>query len=335
MSARRPALLLGILLALAALPASLGAQDKGTTGWGTEVDPSKTAPVPAPAPGSGWDTRPAPPPGPAPNTTVVPRAGAEPSPAMADVQFVAQLTADGQRIDQGLVWRVFTSKLGADGKPRLVSIHRDPTPMVRLPVGEYFISVAFGRAHLTRRVALKTGPAVLETFVLNAGGLRVQAVLTSGGPVPDRTIRYEIYSGERNQSGERDLVMASAKPGVVIRLNAGFYHIVSTYGDANSIVRTEVSVEAGKLTEAVISHAAARVAFRLVERAGGEALPDTGWTIQTSQGTVVKQNVAAITSHILAPGSYKVTARHGGKTITREFSVTAGEPVMIELSVTP
>ena len=207
--------------------------------------------------------------------------------------------------------------------------------MVRLPVGEYFISVAFGRAHLTRRVALKTGPAVLETFVLNAGGLRVQAVLTRGGPVPDRTIRYEIYSGERNQSGERDLVMASAKPGVVIRLNAGFYHIVSTYGDANSIVRTEVSVEAGKLTEAVISHAAARVAFRLVERAGGEALPDTGWTIQTSQGTVVKQNVAAITSHILAPGSYKVTARHGGKTITREFSVTAGEPVMIELSVTP
>jgi hypothetical protein len=326
-------MLLGALLAMAPAitPGSVGAQEKGATGWGTEVEASKTAP----APGSGWETKPAPPPSAVPNTTVVPRAGAEPAPVLSEVQLIAQLTEDGQRIDQGLVWRVFTSKPGVDGKPRLISLHRDPTPMLRLPVGDYFISVAFGRAHLTRRVGLKPGAAVLETFVLNAGGLRVQAVLTSGGPVPDRTIRYEIYSGERNQSGERDLIMASAKPGVVIRLNAGFYHIVSTYGDANSIVRTEVSVEAGKLTEAVISHAAARIAFRLVERAGGEALPDTSWIIQSAQGAAVKQNVAAITSHILAPGSYKVTARHGGKTVTSEFTVTAGEPAMIELIVPP
>ncbi len=76
-------------------------------------------------------------------------------------------------------------------------------------------------------------------------------------------------------------MLIHAKPNVIIRLNAGIYHIVSTYGDANAKVEADVNVEAGKLTEATVSHSAARVTFKLVTRIGGEALPDTQWTVQT------------------------------------------------------
>ena len=84
------------------------------------------------------------------------------------------------------------------------------------------------------------------------------------------------------------------KPDVVIRLNAGIYRIVSTYGDANAQVEADVTVEAGKLSEATVSHSAARVTFKLVAREGGEALPDTQWTVQTADGEVVKRSVGAL-----------------------------------------
>ena len=83
---------------------------------------------------------------------------------------------------------------------------------------------------------------------------------------------YDIYSDERDKYGQRMRVMSGAKPGLVTRLNAGIYSIVGTYGDANAIARADVTVEAGKLTEATLTHAAARVTFKLVTRAGGDAI---------------------------------------------------------------
>ncbi|MCK9912438.1 hypothetical protein MXD81_25005, partial [Microbacteriaceae bacterium K1510] len=82
------------------------------------------------------------------------------------------------------------------------------------------------------------------------------------------------------------------------------YRIVSRYGDANAKVEADVTVEAGKLTEATISHSAARVTFKLVTRIGGEALPDTQWTVQTPDGQMVLQSIGALPTHILAPGTY-------------------------------
>ena len=89
------------------------------------------------------------------------------------LSLVALLTQDGQSIEQGLVWRVFRDRPGPDGKPRLVSTHREASPVLRLEPGEYVVNVAFGRANLTRKVTVSGERAVQERFVLNAGGLRL------------------------------------------------------------------------------------------------------------------------------------------------------------------
>ncbi len=271
------------------------------------------------------------------NTTVIPRSGGDKdAPAATEttqVHLVALLTADGQRIDQGLVWRVFRERADPDGKTKLLNTYRDASPVLKLKPGDYVINAAFGRAHLTRKVTVQPGAAgpAVEQFVLNAGGLRVTALI-GGKPAQAGSVTYSIYS-DLDQSDSRRLIMTGAKPALVMRLNAGIYHIVSTYGDVNATVASDVTVEAGKLTEATIAHAAAKATFKLVSRAGGEALPDTQWSIQTPQGDQIKESIGALPTHILAPGTYTVVARWQGKAFQREFTLTDGEMTQVEVII--
>ena len=97
--------------------------------------------------------------------------------------------------------------------------------------------------------------------------------------------------------------MKGAKPGLIIRLNSGIYHIKSTYGGANATVEANVTVEAGKLTEAAVNHSAGKVTFKLVRKEGGEALARTRWHIQTSDGRTIAKSIGAFPTHILAGGT--------------------------------
>ena len=285
----------------------------------------------------GTNSRPSPA---APNTTVIPwQPSTKPKPGKSadhdqtQVTLVALLTQDGQRIDSGLVWRVFKHE-GDDAAPghnELVVTRREASPVLRLPPRDYFVNAAFGRAHLTRRITVKAGVQSVEPFVLNAGGLRVTALVNNGESVPSNSVSYDIFSDERDQFGNRARILSGARPGVIVRLNSGIYHVVSTYGDANAHVSADVTVEAGKLTEASVTHSAAKTTFKLVTRAGGEALPDTHWKILDISGEVVTESVGALPTHILAPGQYTAMARSGGQVFRRNFSVTGGDVAEIEV----
>ncbi|MGE0851362.1 MAG: hypothetical protein AB7O44_17340 [Hyphomicrobiaceae bacterium] len=270
-----------------------------------------------------------------PNTTVVPRSAPEARPAApnggGNLSLVALLTQDGQSIDQGLVWRVYADRPAADGQLKLLSTHREANPAMRLAPGDYVVNVAFGRAHLTRKITVPAEGPAQERFVLNAGGLRLIPALASGEAISDKAVSYDIYSDERDKYGQRMRVMSGAKPGLVTRLNAGIYSVVGTYGDANAIARADVTVEAGKLTEATLTHAAARVTFKLVTRVGGDAIADTQWNVANARGETVKESVGALPTHIFAPGTYTVSARNAGEVFNSTFAVQAGQVVQVEV----
>lgn len=305
-------------LAAAMIAFGLAAQPAGaqTTGWQTDTEPR--------AKGDG-------------NTTVVPRAGGEAKGQPATGQGAAQLTlsalvsAEGQPIQQGLVWRVYQDTGEGEAKAKLVATHREAGPVLRLSPGPYYINAAFGRANLTRRVTLAAGQAAAEQFILNAGGLKLAAVLDKDQPAPANSVVYDIYSDERDQFGHRTKIMTGAKPGLIIRLNAGIYQVASTYGDANATVRADVTVEAGKLTLATVKHTAARVTFKLVARVGGEALADTQWVLHTRAGELVKESVGALPNHIIAPGAYTIIAKNGQRVFKRDFAVHAGDIAQVEV----
>ena len=92
-----------------------------------------------------------------------------------------------------------------------------------------------------------------------------------------------------------------------------------------------MTVEAGKLTEATLTHAAAKVTFKLVARAGGDAIADTQWTIANALGETVKESVGALPTHVLAPGAYTVSAKNAGEVFQRKFTVQAGDAVQVEV----
>ncbi len=273
----------------------------------------------APAPGQTEVAVKAPPPTPTQPSLPVP------------VTFKALLTDAGPKLQSGLIWRVFREAAGADGRRQLVSTHREAMPTAALLPGEYLVNAAYGLSNLTRKIKVESGRSLEETFVLNTGGLKLAAVLANGEPLPAESVHFDILSDEEDQFGNRHTILGDAKPGVVIRLNAGAYHIVSLYGDANATVRADVTVEPGKLTEATVKHAASKVTFKLVQGLGGEALADTQWSILTKTGDVVKENAGALPTCILAAGTYAVVARHGSATYTRSFDVGTGQSEQIEV----
>jgi hypothetical protein len=248
----------------------------------------------------------------------------------AQVRMVARLTSDGQEIEEGLIWRVFWHAPGDSVRTTQVTMKQEARPTFKLKVGDYIVNASLGRAHITRKVTVTGGvePPV-EEFVLNAGGLKLKA-LVSGIEAPSNAVSYAIYS-DRDQTDNRRLVLSAARPNVTVRLNAGIYHIVSTYGDCNAVVQSDVTVEAGKISEATVTHSAAKATFKLVQRAGGEALPDTEWTIQTPQGAEIKESVGALPTHILAPGSYTIVAKSQGREFQRDITLANGETAQVEL----
>lgn len=296
---------------------------------------SMASPSISPAQQPQPDRRPAAAPtAPTTNTSVIERSG-PPQAKRSELVLSALLTTAGPLIDQGLVWRVYQAPANTGASeptpPKLLETRRDAAPSIPLPPGDYVVNVAFGRANITRRLTLSAGASLTEKFVLDAGGLRIKAALATGEPMPDTSVAYDVYAAEADQLGNRAKIVSAARPGLIMRLNAGPYQIVSLWGDANAIVRADITVEAGKLLEATVAHHGAKITFKLVERAGGEAVADTQWVVQTPQGETVVESSGALPTHILAAGTYIVSARHSGRTFRSEFVLEPGDPVQVEV----
>lgn len=251
---------------------------------------------------------------------------------LLDVELEAKLTKDGEPMQQGLSWRVFSPFPGDDGKLPLVASSEGGSAAFQLVPGDYFVNVAFGRAGATKKLYIPTSGTVdKQVLVLDAGGLVLNAVSGPDVRIPPGELSFSVYSAEVRDDGERGLVMADVKPDTVVRLNAGTYHVVSAYGEVNAAIRADIQVEAGKLTQATIQHRAAKITLKLVAEEGGEAIADTAWSILTSAGDIVSESLSAFPTMVLAEGEYTAIARNKDKIFQRDFSVGAGRNTDVEV----
>jgi hypothetical protein len=252
--------------------------------------------------------------------------------AAKDVRFEARLTANGEPMQDGLAWRVFSPLAGQDGKLPLVASSDGGSAAFQLAPGDYFVNVAFGRAGVTKKITVPSdGEVTRQTLVLDAGGFVLNAVAGTDQRIPPTQLSFSVYSSEVRENGDRALVMSEVKPNTIVRLAAGTYHVVSEYGEVNAVVRADIQVEAGKLTQAVLQHKAAQVTLKLVSQAGGEAIADTAWSVLTAAGDVVSESVSAFPSMVLAEGDYLAIARNKDKIYQRDFSVRAGRNADVEV----
>lgn len=246
------------------------------------------------------------------------------------VTLSARLTDDGPFIPNGLVWRVFDTTTDETGELALVAKSEEGTATLSLPPGEYIMHVAYGRAQASDTIFVEPGPNT-HTIIFEVGGLRLDALISGDVPIPSDLLRFDIYSDGPNG---RMTVAENVPPGELLHLNAGIYSIVSRFGPINALVRSELRVEPGQITEATLYHRAAQVTLRLVSEAGGEAIADVEWTIQTPAGETIFSDIGAFPATVLAEGDYLALAKLGENVYNREFEIVAGSPREVEILTT-
>jgi hypothetical protein len=232
----------------------------------------------------------------------------------------ATFSDSGKPIQSGLVWRIFEDK-GDVTQPLVVARSSSPRPRFTLAPGNYIVHVAYGFASASKRLSVQTG-ALAETLPISAGALRLKGAVGDTG-IPSNQVSFSVYVPIGSNSEGR-LVLANGHAGDMIRLPEGTYHVVSTYGDANAIMRADLKVDAGRVTEATLNHRAAVVTLKLVASEGGEAFAGTTFSVLTPGGDVIREAIGAFPSVTLAEGDYVLIARHDGKVHTREFKVESG-----------
>jgi hypothetical protein len=234
-----------------------------------------------------------------------------------------------QPINGGLVWRIYPAKPDVTGVFRSVREERNPSPMLMLPPGDYVVHASLGLASAARTVRLRNEPA-REVFELPAGGIRIEGRV-GDVPIPAGQISFDIFHGSQFEPGDKSPVAQGVMTGDVVVVPEGTYHIVSNYGDSNAVVRSDIRVQVGKLTDITVTHRAAVIMLKLVGEPGGEALANTSWTVLTPGGDVIKESIGAFPKVVLAEGDYRAIARNEGKTFERDFKVNTGVDGEIEL----
>lgn len=250
-------------------------------------------------------------------------------PAQGMLSLSAKYGKDLPIINGGLVWRVYADRPDESGAFKLIREDRGATPNLALPPGGYVVHVALGLVSAVRPVTLKTDTD-RETFLLPAGGLRIEGRVGSS-KIPQNQLSFSIYKGSQFEVGERAPLLPSVPSGDVVLMQEGTYYIVSNYGDANSVVRSDIRVQAGKLTDVTITHRAAVITLKLVGDKGGEALANTAWSILTPGGDVIKESIGAFPRMVLSEGEYRAIAKNEGKMFERTFNVVNGVDGEIEV----
>ena len=289
----------------------------------TPASPLQLAPPPAqpvvlPPPASALPQAP-------PGASTVPMV----PPGQVALMVNARFGRDPLPITGGLHWRIYPDKPDATGIFRLLKEERAAAPIFVLPPGGYVVHVSFGLATAAKKVQLRA-ETVRESFDLVAGGARFEGRV-GDSRIPPGQITFDVFRGSQFEGDDKRALASGISTTDVLLLPEGTYHIVSNYGDSNATVRSDIRVQAGKLTDVVVNHRAAVITLKLVNERGGEALANTQWSVLTPGGDVVKEAIGAFPKVILAEGEYSVVARNEGKTFNGKFKVEPGVDREIEV----
>jgi hypothetical protein len=231
-------------------------------------------------------------------------------------------------IPSGLVWRIFPLRPDANGSYRAIREDRTASPTLQLPVGDYVVYVSCGLASAARVVHVKD--TTREVFELPAGGIRLEGRVGDAKIAPT-AITFDVFPGSQFEPGAKTPLAQGVVTGDVVVVPEGNYYIVSNYGDTNAVVRSDIRVQTGKLTEVTVSHRAALITLKLVSEHGGDAIANTTWSVITPGGDVIKESTGVFPRIVLAEGDYRAIARNEGRTFERDFKVFTGVDGEVEV----
>jgi hypothetical protein len=261
-----------------------------------------------------------------------PAAAPQPAPALAPVPVVppgqvalylsARFGRDMPPVPGGIVWRVFSDKPDPTGAMRPIREDKTASPTLLLPPGGYIVHATMGHTQALKKVQLRA-ETVREVFDIPAGGIRIEGKV-GDARIAAGQIHFDIFKGSQFEPGDKRPLTQNVGTGDVMLVPEGTYHIVSHYGDGNAVVRSDIRVQAARVTDVTVNHRAAVITLKLVGSEGGEAIANTQWSVLTPGGDVIKESIGAFPRVVLAEGDYRVIARNDGRSFQHEFKVVPG-----------
>jgi hypothetical protein len=230
------------------------------------------------------------------------------------LELAARLTADGGMIQRPIAWKLHR----LDGET--VFTGSLPTVTTAAEPGDYVIEANYGSVHAAQRVSLPKRQQVAVTLILNVGGVRILSRLPDMSPSDIHPLNT-IYATSGPDQGK--LVTISERPGEIMRLAAGTYHIESRFAPGNAVATADVTVRPGLLSSVEIDHHAGIVHLS----AGSGAARDARWAISDDKGHDLSVDGGG--DVVLLPGHYFAHVSLGREDRTIGFTVESGKRIEI------
>lgn len=233
-------------------------------------------------------------------------------PGREGLELTARLTEDGSVLDRNISWTVRTMN------GQTVFSSESGSVDISVPPGDYLIDASYGIASLSQVVSLPEASRVMVSFVLKAGGLRIQASMGDSKLHATRP-RLRVFALTGGEPGR--LVAASAAPGEIIRLPEGRYRVESRAASGNAAAVADVDVKAGLVSTVAITHKAGLARLSFV----GSPAAQVRWDVEDGSGRRVALRDGLNADFVLMPGTYRATATVGPELLTATFRIAAGE----------
>ena len=233
-------------------------------------------------------------------------------PGREGLELTARLTPESGVIGRNISWTVRR----ADGSTVYAS--EAGSVDISLPPGDYLVDAAYGAASLSHSVSLPPGSRIVASFVLNAGGLSVDARLADS-TLPAARPRVRVFALTEGKADR--LVALSVEQGEIIRLPEGRYRVESRPAEGNAEAVADVTVKAGRVSTLTITHKASLARLSFV----GSPAAQVRWNVEDQKGRHIAEVSGLSANLLLVPGTYTARASVGQELLTATFLIAAGE----------
>jgi hypothetical protein len=235
---------------------------------------------------------------------------------------------------ESVKWTIYDAKAEPPVSGTEVTRGYDSEQRFILPAERYLVSVQAGAASAQQQIVVKAGMVATATLVLNAGIVKLTAVLAKGRPRVD-TLKWSILESKTDGFGNRKEITRGYEAEQYFVLPEGAY-ILNVEAGATSIEQ-DLTIKAGARTPMEVALNAG--ILELQGRFNGSAVQEIKWTVSEipdalGKAKEVKTGYEPVQSFILPAGRYLVSGQAEGASAKRQIEIEAGRQARATLHLT-
>lgn len=239
------------------------------------------------------------------------------------VDLSATTGTQGAAIDD-LVYTIFEDDPESpNGRREVARSHASEASFI-LPAGTYYVSARSGAADVRQRIAVGIGETVKQALSLNLAPLKLSAIVAGA---PATAAQGVVYRIDRDD-GDNARIARAVGPDAAFTLPPGRYTVSASLAAYPLSAVQEITLEAGKPTEATLTIEGGMVSFK---PPAGIVTSDVYWEVVNDKGSAVWRKTGLDAKTLLAPGHYKVRFEAQSTRREADFDVRAGETKDVEI----